>query len=151
MLHKKDILERFQTLSRLLACILDEEMMTDNNDIDDEMDILSLDIVVCNELAEKSDKDIAESFSIWSNNLSNGLFGKKVKKMKEIQILPVPDLRLADHIFTLFNDKSLERQKEAVESLLTAIKEGNMAPLYLYLHEHFKEFPFDIMICIKDT
>ncbi|KAG5438282.1 hypothetical protein PCANB_002769 [Pneumocystis canis] len=66
--------------------------------------------------------------------------------MKELQILPVPDLVLADHIFTLLNDKSLERQKEAIESLLSAIKEGNMAPLYLYIHEHFKEFPFDIMI-----
>ncbi|KAG5518415.1 hypothetical protein PMAC_002808 [Pneumocystis sp. 'macacae'] len=66
--------------------------------------------------------------------------------MKEAQILPVPDLRLADYIFMLLNDKYLEQQKKATESLLSAIKEGKLAPLYLYLHERFKDFPFDINI-----
>ncbi|CCJ29694.1 unnamed protein product [Pneumocystis jirovecii] len=66
--------------------------------------------------------------------------------MKEIQISPVPDLHLADYIFILLNDKHLERQKEAIESLLSAIKEGKLSFLYLYLHERFKNFPFDIAI-----
>ncbi|KAG4304301.1 hypothetical protein PORY_002276 [Pneumocystis oryctolagi] len=66
--------------------------------------------------------------------------------MKETQISSVPNLCLADYIFTLSNDKSLERQKQAIELLLDAIKKENLAPLYLYLHEHFKEFPFDITI-----
>ncbi|KTW26947.1 hypothetical protein T552_02436 [Pneumocystis carinii B80] len=63
--------------------------------------------------------------------------------MKEIPISPVPDLRLADHIFVILNVNSLERKKKATESLLSAIKEGNLAPLYLYLHEHIQSFPFD--------
>lgn len=66
--------------------------------------------------------------------------------MKEIHISPVPDLRLADYIFVCLNDKSLERQEEATELLLSAIKEGNLAPLYLYLHEHIPSFPFDFSI-----
>lgn len=66
--------------------------------------------------------------------------------MKEIQILPVPDLLIADHIFILLNDKSLERQKETIELLLNIIKKDNMAPLYLYLHEHFQMFPFEASI-----
>ncbi|EMR09480.1 hypothetical protein PNEG_02067 [Pneumocystis murina B123] len=66
--------------------------------------------------------------------------------MKEIPIAPVPDLRLADYIFVILNDKSLERKKNATELLLSAIKEGNLAPLYLYLHEHIQSFPFDTLL-----
>lgn len=56
--------------------------------------------------------------------------------MTDSEVPHIPDMSLADHVFTLTAPNMAYQHELARSALMAAIKEDNMAPLYLYLHEN---------------
>lgn len=54
----------------------------------------------------------------------------------ETEIKPVPNMALADELFTLSTPKLAAEHSQAKVRLLEGIKRDSMAPLYLWLHSH---------------